>query len=179
MVVREKTATMPLAPHLSPVGRGRFRLCRNRARGRSHIEPSSRAIISSTPSRFSYMSWLVTRRTWNPNDSRMRVRSASRDRAKGEACVTPSTSTINLPSSVTKSTTNLSMACWRRNFHRAKRRLRSPYQSRASALVCAARSRRALCLNRSIPLTRPLRHDWRTGRPLPTGERCSPRTLIR
>jgi hypothetical protein len=161
------------ARYLSPVGRGRFRLCRNRVRGSAQIEPNSRAIASSTPSRFSYTSLLATRMTWKPNDSSRWVRSTSRALADGEPWVAPSTSTINLPSSVTKSTTNRSMACWRRNFQCARRRLRSAYQRRASALVCVVRRRRDLCLNRCIPLTRPLRQERRTGRPLPTGERYS------
>lgn len=162
-----------LSLHLSPVGRGQFRLCRNWVRGTVQIEPSSRAIASTTPSRFSYTSALVTRMTWKPRASSSRVRSASRVWAKIEPCVVPSTSTISLPSRVTKSTTNRSMACWRRNFQRASRRLRSACQRRASALVCAMRRRRDRCLKRCIPLTRPFRQGWRNGRPLPTGERYS------
>ena len=158
--------------HLSPAGRGRFRLCRNRVRGDCQSEPSSRPIISRTPSRFSYTSALLTRTTWNPRNSRIRVRSASRARARDDACVTPSTSTMSEPSKVTKSTMYRSMGCCRRNFHRASRRFLRPCQSRASALVCVARNCRALRLNRSIPLTRSL-HD----RPLPTGERCNMRGL--
>ena len=153
--------------HLSPAGRGRRR--RRRVRGsKPHDCLKVRSIISNTPSMFSYTSTFVTRTTWNPHDSRMRVRSESRANSRGEECVTPSTSTISLPSSVTKSTTYRSMGCCRRNFHRDSRRFRNACQSLASALVWKARSLRALCLKRSIPLTRPLR-----GRPLPAGERYS------
>jgi hypothetical protein len=58
---------------------------------------------------------------------------------------------------VTKSTVYRSMGCWRRNFQPARRRLRSARHSRASALVWLLRRCRAVCLNRSIPLTRQLR----------------------
>jgi hypothetical protein len=153
--------------HLSPLGRGRFRRSRNRVRGQGrHCGRSVRSIASRTPPRFSYTSRFVTRNTRNPFDSRIRVRSASRASSSAVACVAPSTSMTSFPSNVTKSTTKRSMECWRRNFHRASFRFRSAYQSRASALVCDARSLLALCLNRSIPLTRRLRR-----RLLPNGER--------
>lgn len=155
--------------HLSPAGRGRSRS--ERVRGFCpHDRPNVRSIISRTPPRFSYTSMFVTRTTRKPRDSSNRVRSRSRASSKSELCVTPSTSTTSLPSSVTKSTTYRSIGCCRRNFQRARRRPRSACHRRASALVCLARSLRALCLNRSIPLTRPLR-----GRPLPDGERCNTR----
>lgn len=142
--------------HLSPVGRGRFRLRRNRVRGHSQIEPSSCRIVSSTPSMFAYTSSLVTRTTWKPSDSSMRVRSASRRTSCGSECVAPSTSMMSLPSSVTKSTKKRSIGCCRRNFQRPNWRPRSFRQSSSSALVCSRRSSRARLLKRSIPLTRPL-----------------------
>jgi len=104
--------------------------------------------------------------TRKPHRSSVLVRTVSRHRSISVECVAPSTSTTSLPSRVTKSTTYPSIGCWRRNFQRASLRLRSAYHSFASALVCEARSCRALCLNRSIPLTRRLRR-----RPLPNGER--------
>jgi len=155
--------------HLSPVGRGRFRRSRNRVRGNPpHEDCSIRSIISRTPSIFSYTSVFVTRTTWKPNDSKMCIRSSSRAISAAVEWVVPSTSTTSFPSSVTKSTTYRSIECWRRNFQCASFLARNSFHKRASALVCDDRSRRALCLNRSIPLTRPLR-----GRPLPNGERCS------
>ena len=153
--------------HLSPLGRGRLRS--SRVRGLSgHSDRSVLSIISSTPSRLSYTSVLDTRSTRNPHASNTSDRALSRASSAGSLCVTPSTSTISFPSSVTKSTMYRSIECWRRNFHRASRRLRSACQSFASALVCDERSFRALALNLSIPLTRLLR-----SRPLPNGERYS------
>ncbi len=153
--------------HLSPLGRGRERS--ERVRGSCLYERRNVwSIISSTPSRFSYTSRFVTRTIWNPNASRIWERSASRLISASVLCVAPSTSTINLPSIVTKSATYRPIGCWRRNFHRASRRPRSACQSRPSAFDWAARSLRALCLKRSIPLTRLL-----GSRPLPFGERCS------
>jgi len=153
--------------HLSPSGRGRLRS--SRVRGLSgQSDRSVLSIISMTPSRLSYTSILETRTTRKPQVSNTLVRAASLASSEGSACVTPSTSTISLPSSVTKSTTYRSIECWRRNFHRASRRLRNACQSFASALVCDNRRFRALALNLSIPLTRLLR-----SRPLPIGERYS------
>jgi hypothetical protein len=153
--------------HLSPPGRGRLRS--SRVRGLSiHSNPSVLSIICSTPSRLSYTSMFETRTTRKPQASNTSERALSLASSDGSACVTPSTSTISFPSSVTKSTTYRSIECWRRNFHRASRRLRSACQSFASALVCDARRLRALALNLSIPLTRLLR-----SRPLPNGERYS------
>ena len=155
-----------LSVHLSPLGRGR-RASARRVRGTGdHVGRSVRSISSNTPGRFSYTSMLVMRSTKNPHVSSASVRLISRASSTAVECVAPSTSTISLPSNDTKSTMYPSTSCWRRNFHRASFRFRSAYQSRVSAFVCEARSARALCLNRSIPLTRPLR-----GRPLPTGER--------
>ena len=153
--------------HLSPSGRGRLRS--SRVRGvfiQSSLSVLS--IISRTPSRLSYTSVFETRTTRKPQASNTSDRSLSLASSDGSACVTPSTSTMSFPSSVTKSTTYRSMECWRRNFHRASRRLRSACQSFASALVCDERRFRALALNLSIPLTRLLR-----SRPLPGGERYS------
>jgi len=151
--------------HLSPPGRGRLRSSRVRGLQSSESVPS---IISRTPSRLSYTSVFDTRTMWKPQASSTLDRTSSLVSSDGSECVTPSTSTINFPSSVTKSTMYRSMGCWRRNFHCANRRLRSACQSVASALVCEARSFRALALNLSIPLTRLLR-----SRPLPVGERYS------
>jgi hypothetical protein len=154
-------------PYLSPLGRGRLRS--SRVRGLSTQSGRSVfSIISSTPSRLSYTSIFETRTTRKPQASSTSDLALSRASSAGSACVTPSTSTISFPSSVTKSTTYRSMGSWRRNFHRANRRLRSACQSFASALVCDKRSFRARALNLSIPLTRLLR-----SRPVPTGERCS------
>jgi hypothetical protein len=156
--------------HLSPPGRGRLRS--SRVRGLS--PQSSRSVLSitsRTPSKLSYTSLFETRTMWKPQASSTSERALSRSRSDGSACVTPSTSTISFPSSVTKSTTYRSMACWRRNFHRASRRLRKACQSLASAPVCDARRFRALDLNLSTPLTRLLR-----SRPLPNGERYSTAT---
>jgi hypothetical protein len=153
--------------HLSPSGRGRLRS--SRVRGLSiQSSLSVLSIISMTPSRLSYTSVLETRTTRKPQASNTSDRALSRASSDGSTCVTPSTSTMSFPSSVTKSTTYRSMECWRRNFHRASRRLRSACQSFASALVCDARRVRALALNLSIPLTRLPR-----SRPLPDGERYS------
>ena len=69
---------------------------------------------------------------------------------------------------VTKSTMYRLIGCCRRNFQWAKRRPRNACHNRVSALVCDARSLRALFLKRCIPLTRLLR-----SRPLPQGERYS------
>ena len=153
--------------YLSPPGRGRLRS--SRVRGLS-VQPgrSVLSIISSTPSRLSYTSIFETRTTRNPQASSTSDLALSRASSNGSECVTPSTSTISFPSNVTKSTTYRSMGCWRRNFQRASRRLRSACQSFASALVCDKRSFRARALNLSIPLTRLLR-----SRPLPIGERYS------
>jgi hypothetical protein len=168
-VVSNSTCGATLSPRLSPAGRGRFRQSRNRVRGCcSHDGRSVRSIISSTPSKLSYTSVFDTRTTRKPNASSVRVRSASRATAAFVECVVPSTSTISLPSNVTKSTTYRSIACWRRNFQPPSRRPRSARQSFASALVCEDRSWPALLSNRSIPLTRPL-----CGRPLPTGKTCT------
>ena len=153
--------------HLSPSGRGRLRS--SRVRGLSlYSNRSVLSIISRTPSRLSYTSLFETRTMWKPHASNTSDRALSLASSAGSACVTPSTSTISFPSSVTKSTTYRSIECWRRNFHRANRRLRSACQSFASALVCDKRRLRALALNLSIPLTRLLR-----SRPLPGGERYS------
>ena len=153
--------------HLSPPGRGRLRS--SRVRGLSpQSNRSVLSIISRTPSRLSCTSLFETRTIWKPQASRTSDLALSRACSDGSVCVTPSTSTISFPSSVTKSTTYRSIECWRRNFHRASRRLRSACQSFASALVCDARRFRALALNLSIPLTRLLR-----SRPLPGGERYS------
>ncbi len=153
--------------HLSPPGRGRLRS--SRVRGLSiQSSPSVLSTISRTPSRLSYTSVFETRTTRKPQASNTSDRALSLVSSDGSACVTPSTSTMSFPSGVTKSTTYRSMECWRRNFHRAIRRLRSACQSFASALVCGARRFRALALNLSIPLTRLLR-----SRPLPGGERYS------
>jgi len=153
--------------HLSPSGRGRLRS--SRVRGVSiQSSLSVLSIISRTPSRLSYTSVLETRTTRKPQASNTSDRALSLASSDGSACVTPSTSTISFPSNVTKSTTYRSMGCWRRNFQRASRRLRSACQSFASALVCDKRSFRARALNLSIPLTRLLR-----SRPLPIGERYS------
>ena len=141
--------------YLSPTGRGRRR--RRRVRGLYSLGRSVRLMKSRTPSRLSYTSTFETLITWNPHDSSTRVRSMSWSNSSCVECVAPSTSTMSFPSSVTKSTMYLSIGCWRRNFQRASRRLRNAYQRRDSALVCEARSCRALFLNRSIPLTRRLR----------------------
>jgi hypothetical protein len=151
--------------HLSPSGRGRLRS--SRVRG-LQSRRSVLSIISRTPSRLSYTSVFETRTMWKPQASSILDRASSLASSDGSECVTPSTSTINFPSSVTKSTMYRSIECWRRNFHRANRRLRSACQSFASALVCDERRLRALALNFSIPLTRLLR-----SRPLPDGERYS------
>jgi hypothetical protein len=151
--------------HLSPPGRGRLRSSRVRGLQSSR---SVLSIISSTPSRLSYTSVFETRTIWKPQASSTLDRTSSLACSDDSECVTPSTSTINFPSSVTKSTIYRSIECWRRNFHRASRRSRSACQSLASALVCDERRFRALALNLSIPLTRLLR-----SRPLPGGERCS------
>jgi hypothetical protein len=156
--------------HLSPPGRGRLRS--SRVRGLSlQSSRSVLSIISRTPSRLSYTSLFETRTMWKPQASSTSERALSRASSDVSACVTPSTSMISFPSIVTKSTTYRSMECWRRNFHRASRRLRNACQSLASALVCDARRFRALALNLSIPLTRLLR-----SRPLPDGERYSTAT---
>jgi len=153
--------------HLSPSGRGRLRS--SRVRGLStHSNLSDVRTSSRTPSRFSYTSVFETRRTKKPQASSTLVLASSRSISDGLACVTPSTSMMSFPSSVTKSTTYRSTGCWRRNFQRASCRLRSACQSFASALVCDSQSLRALDLNLSIPLTRLLR-----SRPLPGGERYS------
>jgi hypothetical protein len=153
--------------HLSPAGRGRLRS--SRVRGLClQSNRSVFSIISRTPWRLSYTSIFETRTMWNPQASSTSDRALSLASSDGSSCVTPSTSTISFPSSVTKSTTYRSIECCRRNFHRANRRLRSACQSFASALVCAERRLRALALNLSIPLTRLLR-----SRPLPNGERYS------
>ena len=157
--------------HLSPTGRGRRR--RRRVRGLYCLGRSVRSMNVRTPSGLSYTSTFETRITWNPQDSRTRVRSLSWCNSASVECVAPSTSTMSFPSSITKSTMYLSIWCWRRNFQWASRRLRNAYQRRDSALVCEARSCRAFFLKRSIPLTRRLRR-----RPLPVGERytrvCGP-----
>ena len=151
--------------HLSPSVRGRLRSSRVRGlSAQSNLKELS--INSRTPSRFSYTSVFDTRTMKKPQASRTADRSLSRCISDGSECVTPSTSTINFPSSVTKSTIYLSIGCWRRNFQRASLRLRSACHSFASALVCDARRALALALNLSIPLTRLLR-----SRPLPGGER--------
>jgi hypothetical protein len=156
--------------YLSPPGRGRLRS--SRVRGLSpQSSRSVLSIISRTPSKLSYTSLFETRMMWKLQASSTSERALSRSSSEGSACVTPSTSTISFPSSVTKSTTYRSMACWRRNFHRAICRLRNACQSLASALVCDARRFLALVLNLSIPLTRLLR-----SRPLPNGERYSTAT---
>jgi len=152
--------------HLSPAGRGRIAFA-IRVRGTQASGKVVR-INSRTPSRLSYTSVLVTRSTWKPQASSAAVRSRSYACSRLASCVTPSISTISLPSSVTKSTTYRSIGCCRRNFHRSNERLRSACQSRASALVCFDRNNLALARNFSIPLTRLLR-----SRPLPGGERCS------
>ena len=151
--------------HLSTPGRGRLRS--SRVRG-PQPDGSVLSIISRTPSRLSYTSILDTRTMWKPQAYSTSDRALSLASSVGSTCVTPSTSTISFPSSVTKSTMYRSIECWRRNLHRASRRLRNACQSLASALVCDARSFRALALNLSIPLTRLLR-----SRPLPGGERYS------
>jgi len=162
---------VPLSPRLSPAGRGRFRRSRKRVRGCcSHVGRNVWSIISSTPSKLSYTSEFDTRTTRQPNVSSARVRSVSCATATSVEWVAPSTSTISFPTSVTKSTTYRSIACWRRNFQLPSRRPRSARQSRASALVCEDRSWRALLSNRRIPLTRLLR-----GRPLLAGETCTTR----
>jgi hypothetical protein len=138
--------------HLSPLGRGRLRS--SRVRGLQSHRKSNRSvpsIISSTPSRLSYTSVFETQTMWKPQASRTVDRVLSRARSEVSACVTPSTSTTSLPSSVTKSTTYRSIGCWRRNFQRASRRLRSACHSFASAFVCDSRSFLALALNLSIP----------------------------
>jgi len=153
--------------HLSPLGRGRLRSSRVRGLP-AQSSRSVLSIMSRTPSMLSYTSVLDTRTTRKPQASRRSDRALSLARSEGLSWVTPSTSTISFPSSVTKSTTYRSIACWRRNFHRASRRLRSACQSFDSALVCDKRSFFALALNLSIPLTRLLR-----SRPFPNGERYS------
>jgi hypothetical protein len=151
--------------HLSPSGRGRLRS--SRVRGLSiQSDRSVVSIISRTPSRLSYTSVFETRTTRKPQASNTSDLALSFACSDASECVTPSTSTMSFPSRVTKSTTYRSTECWRRNFHRASRRLRSACQSFASALVCDKRRLRALALNLSIPLTRLLR-----SRPLPNGER--------
>ena len=151
--------------HLSPSGRGRLRSSRVRClSAQSNLKELS--INSRTPSRFSYTSVFDTRTMKKPQASRTADRTLSCCISDGSECVTPSTSTINFPSSVTKPTIYLSIGCWRRNFQRASLRLRSACHSFASALVCDARRALALALNLSIPLTRLLR-----SRPLPDGER--------
>jgi hypothetical protein len=153
--------------HLSPSGRGRLRSSRVRGlSAQSNLKELS--INSRAPSRFSYTSVFDTRTMKKPQASRTADRVLSRCISDGSECVTPSTSTINFPSRVTKSTIYLSIGCWRRNFQRANLRLRSACHSFASALVCDARRALALALNLSIPLTRLLR-----SRPLPGGERYS------
>jgi len=154
--------------HLSPAGRGRLRS----SRVRGLADQSNRrwlSIISRTPWRFSYTSVLETRTTKKPQASRTSDRILSCATAAGSECVTPSTSTTSLPSSDTKSTTYRSIGCWRRNFHRASRRLRRACHNLDSALVCEARRVRALALNLSVPLTR----IADAIRPLPNGERYS------
>jgi len=153
--------------HLSPSGRGRLRSSRVRGLA-GQSDRSALSIISKTPSRFSYTSILETRTMRKPQASNISDRALSLASSDGSACVTPSTSTISFPSNVSKSTTYRSIECWRRNFHRANRRLRNACESFASALVCDERRLRALALNLSIPLTRLLR-----SRPLPNGERYS------
>lgn len=152
--------------HLSPPGRGRIAFA-IRVRG-SQVSGRVVRINSRTPSRLSYTSVLVTRSTWNPQASSAAVRSRSCASSRSLWCVTPSTSTMSLPSSVTKSTIYRSIECCRRNFHRSNERFRNACHSLASALVCFDRSNLALVRNLSIPLTRLLR-----SRPLPGGERCS------
>jgi len=132
----------------------RSRLRSSWVRGLStHANRSEVSIISRTPSRFSYTSVFETRSRRKPQASRASVRAVSRSISDGLECVTPSTSMISFPSSVTKSTTYRSSGCWRRNFHRASCLLRSACHSFASVLVCDARSFRALALNLSILLT--------------------------
>jgi len=156
--------------HLSPAGRGRLR--GSRVRGAQSLFNVT-SIISNTPVMLSYMSWFDTRTTWKPQEFRTCVRSWSARTSDGSLWVTPSTSTMSFPSSVTKSTMYRSIGCWRRNFQRASRRARNACHSLPSALVCEARRLRALTLNFSIPLTRPLR-----GRPLPGGERYSTARIV-
>lgn len=156
--------------HLSPAGRGRLRS--SRVRGAQSLF-NVFSTISRTSSILSYTSWLDTRTTWKPHAFSTSVRSWSFSTSRGSLWVTPSTSTMSFPSSVTKSTMYRSMGCWRRNFQRADRRARNACHSLPSALVCEARRLRALALNFSIPLTRPLR-----GRPLPGGERYSTARIV-
>src|SRR5262249_30324989 len=87
--------------HLSPVGRGRPRS--ERVRGPlAQSKRSVPSIISNTPSILSYTSVFDTRTIWNPQASSTAVRAASRLISKAAECVTPSTSTISFPWSVTK-----------------------------------------------------------------------------
>ena len=161
-------STEDRASYLSPAGRGRLRSSRVR-RLMAYFTPSVLSMTSRTPSRFSYTSVFETRMIRKPQASRISDLILSRLDSDAVECVTPSTSTISFPSRDTKSTTYRSMGCWRRNFQRDSRRLRKACQSRASALVCEARSVRALALNLSIPLTR----IAAAIRPLPAGERYS------
>ena len=85
------------ARDLSPPGRGGPMLT-------PHAEPSVEAIISCTPSRFSYTSILVTRTTWNSSELKICVLSASRANVFAFEWVGRSISTISLPAIVTKST---------------------------------------------------------------------------
>ncbi len=133
------------SPQWGEVGRAS-----GRVRGHFH-RLSSLRMVSRTPAKFVHTSSFETRITWKPRDSRIRVRSLSRFTSASVECVAPSTSTISLPSRVTKSTTKRSILCWRRNFQRESWRLRRCRQSTLSALVWAARSDRARRLNSSVP----------------------------
>src|SRR5581483_4058209 len=122
-----------------------------RVRGRYPFPFSSDQIVSRTSARLVNTASFVTRITRNPSASSSAVLLASRRVSAPVECVPPSTSTISLPASVTKSTTYRSIACWRLNFQRSSCRFRSPFHNRASADVSAARSCRALSLKRSTP----------------------------
>ncbi|MDB5548436.1 MAG: hypothetical protein JWP21_1883 [Tardiphaga sp.] len=155
--------------HLSPPGRGRpaQRSEVGRVRG-PQASGSVVQINSRTPSRLSYTSVLLTRRTRNPQSSSARGRARSPATSASVLCVTPSTSTTSFPSIVTKSTMYPPISCCLRNFQRSSRRARNACHNLASALVCDRRRFLALALNLSIPLTR---ISLRSIRPLPSGER--------
>jgi hypothetical protein len=115
---------------------------------------SSAKIVARTPAIFSRTSRLVTRTTRNPSASRWDVRCSSRATSEPVECVAPSTSTTNLPDSVTKSTTYRSITCCLRNFQPSSWRLRSACQSRFSALVSPRPRARARCSELRMPVPR-------------------------
>jgi hypothetical protein len=119
-----------VALHLSPTGRGR-----REAAGEGTLHSRIQRVGDHFQHAVEILVYvdICDPHMRKPSDSNIRVRSASRTTAAGETCVTPSTSTISFPSIVTKSTTNRSIGCCRRNFQCASRRFLSACHKRASA----------------------------------------------